>query len=382
MAKKAQSADVSEIFEIRVRPQTNPMDAVDEYLKKLAQQEFLEAQLAKLQQIRLKAQLEAKKAEQELKKLEAEEEEAQSRAGGGDGGITPEMVQVAQRLAQMPEEQRNEVIRYLALLKSLEARNPSASAIGMAILLSGLQQHQRTGDSGAWEVAKLALNKLFDTVLTRREERKEGDDLERSLAKEFVDLLKQLATNRPDPRDEIARWLSFFKDMGLAPFGAQYDPRIIVELEKLRFRRWLAMQKIKLKEKELALKEKELRQRERQRKALMKRLATTVLSALTEPEERELTQQPQGRQLPEGYMEIECPRCHTKNVVPVDAEYMTCVGCGTRYRIRRLSGGERAEERVEGAPEGGGHGSGTEAAEAGGAHTPGAHAGRAQVVSY
>jgi len=387
MARKSQSADVSEIFEIKVRPQSSPTDAIEEYLKKLAQQEFLEAQLEKIREHKLKAQLERKKLEQELRKYE--EEEVEEERGGAS--ITPEMVQVAQMLASMPEDQRREVIKYLALIKSLEARNPSASAIAMATLLTGLQQQQqRGGDSGVWDIVRTVIDKIVEKV----ESGKTGSFSD-ELAKEYVNTLKQALLERKRPLDEFREWLSFFKEFGFAPFGAQYDPRVLVELEKLRLRRWLAMQKIKLKEKELRLREKELRQKEKQRRAMMKRLASAVISALMEPEEKELPpQHVQGAQLPQGYMEIECPKCRTKNVVPSDAETFTCVGCGTRFRIARLSEEEmRRLAQQQSAPsvsvnvgsgqgeEGGGHGAGSPP-EAGSAHSAQHVGGRAQVVSY
>jgi len=351
---RGKSSDLSELFEIKVRPQSSPLDAIEDYLRRMAQQEYLEAQLAKLRQIRARAEVEARKAERELRKLEGDDEEEEGPRRGA-ATVTPEELQVAQILAELPEEKRGEVIRYLALIKSMEARNPSASAIALATLLAGLRESSRE-DTGPWEVAKTLIDKLVD--ITSEKRRGESSSLSDELAKEYLDLLKNVALNRPDSIEEVKKWLSFIKEFGMLGYPASVDPRVLVELEKLKLKKWALRERLKLKRKELELRKRELMRREKRRRELLSRIASSVVSALMEPEEEELREENRGgsggaqKGVPQGYIMIRCPKCGTENVVPKDAEHMTCVGCGTRYKIRRRSAGQqqRASQTHEAQP--------------------------------
>jgi len=392
---KSQTADVSEIFEIKVRPSSSPLDAIDEYLKKLAQQEFLEAQLAKIRQIRARAELEAKKAEQELKRMEAEEEEGEEVPRKGKSTVTPEEVQVAQMLAQMPEEQRAEVIRYLALIKSLEARNPSASAMAMAILLSGLQQQRQNNDSEGWRIATSLIDKLLDMVNKSQSQPQQGSNIAENLAMEYINTLKQIVTKKPDPTEEVKKWLSFMETLqkyGMGMFMPyQVDPNVLIKLKALEIKERMAKEKLRLKKMELKLRQRELREREKLRKAMLRNVASTIIRELLSPEEEELPSgsegAPQGMPA-SGYLRIRCPKCGTENIVPETAEYMTCVGCGTRYRIRKIPKGQAPSQQAQVQTQsqvqqvGGGNEEEGSASEAGHGVRVRGYGGGAQVVSY
>ena len=334
---------IKEILKIKKAEESDiGMDEIDEFLKQQAKEMVTKAKLARVKEYWLESELKAKKLERELREME-EEEKARPRPKGREQyEITETDVEIAKMLKDLPPHERAEVLNILAALKAAGRGEPASLLIPMIMAAKSANPYASPTEivnavtnaaktivelrEGGSTVDKI-VSKALDVLSTPR-----GATFESKLAEKYIDLMEKVISSPQkgfwDQIFEDPKKLQTLKEI----FGAKTDPKLLIELEKLRHQHRLEEKKLELKMLELKHKILSARRREKILKGYGKRIAKTVIHGILSSSESPEKPAPKG--LPKGWVTRKCEVCGTPITFnPEEAKTVICPKCGTKYRI-------------------------------------------------
>lgn len=324
-------------------------DVIDEFLEREAREAVKRAKLAKIREYELETALRLKELERKLKELESKESEGKEETS--EPKLTPVDVQVAKMLKDLPEKERAEVLAYLTYLKSSGRAEPANLLIPLIIasrqanpsaspseVIRAVNEALKTYKEATSKPGASGVDVVKEVLSTVKE--LTGGNIKDQLANTFLELMKNMMTNPPkgfwDKIMEDKEKLQMIREL----FGVKTDPRLALELERLRQQHEREMMKLKMKMLELKHKLLSERRRERLLKSYGKRIAKAVIDGLlsSSGEIGEVPEQgyapPKG--LPKGWVSVKCEKCGTPlTFKPDESKFIICPRCGTKYEVTR-----------------------------------------------
>ena len=336
---------IKEILKIKKTEESDAgMDEINEFLKQQAREIVTRAKLARVKEYWLESELKAKKLERELREMEKEEKR---RTRSGEQEVTEADIEIAKMLKDLPPHERAEVLNILAALKAAGRGEPASLLIPMIMaaktanpyaspteIVSAVTNAAKTIvelREGGSTVDKI-VSKALDVLSAPR-----GATVESELAKKYVDLVEKVISS-----PQKGFWDQIFEDPKRLEtlrsiLGGKQDPRVLIELEKLRHEH--EMEKLRFQKELLELKHKIATDRKREKllKSYCKRIAKSVIDTVLGEgtvEEVKPRIKPKRKELPKGWVKQKCEVCGTEIAFkPGESKIVVCPKCGAKYRV-------------------------------------------------
>ena len=360
-----------EIVEETVRVRPAGPDPLEEALRAEEEELAREAKRLRLQELIMQRMKRIKELERELAEEEYEVSgKSVARALSGQD-VPPEL---AIKLAEMPEEQRQKVIQAYAQLKAASAlargdaaalvflpflmgyatANPSASVNDMVSAAKAMAdafikgfEAARQAQGAAQHVDPVA---IINTVMQGMK------DLEERFEKAMREIAQQFAAQQPQRHwleailEDDKKFDRFRQLFGHAPAPS---PELQLEIEKLRQQTQLELAKMQ-QEQQRWMAEMRMRQQQEQQKwetvkALMEGKVGSVIERLGAAAAEKVSGVPAST-APSGMERVVCPKCGGEFYVPAGSTQAVCPFC--RTLLRKVAEGSGSEQ-VGGSPAGG-----------------------------
>ena len=257
----------------------------------------------------------------------------------GSEVLTRDYVEIAKAIAELPPDKRSEVLSIISMLRS----RPTDSSVVLVPLLLGLLKGEGSNPGGNQVVAKLIdalvgrtsnqnsevaeaikqlgniVSKVLETLSSRR--------VESLSVKDLVELINAVRpTQQGFTLDDFMKMYEFVSKH--AGGGGGVDPKVMLEIEKIRQERDLKLAELGLKKYELDV------ERERVDK-LGQHIAKGLDVISRVVEEYEESEEKEGEKKEKTTVRVKCPECGEEQEVPLElGKVFTCTKCGTKFRIR------------------------------------------------